>query len=308
MTRSDLAEYERLSDAVVGLRERGELPTGIRDPVRADVFVRQLVESLRRVRYISLISQRSCGPRFADPDLDVFDPLRALVHLRDLRHVDEAFWMAFLHVHFGKNLRWGWEYPRRIYGALGQGFRWTWNLVSADPKAFRFWLSEHEIEISDGPGGFGNHRKYESLSGSSGRGTGAAVESYVRWVCGFGSHPDLVEAGVAATGGEETQLFDWLAKAAASEVVSFGRTAGFDYANLLAWTGLVPARAGTCHISGATGPRSGAEEMYGLVRPASEHERDLAMLCDSFSVPFDVMEDALCNWQKSPGKFKPFRG
>jgi hypothetical protein len=32
------------------------------------------------------------------------------------------------------------------------------------------------------PGGFGNHRKYESLDADSPRGTGAVVESYVGWV------------------------------------------------------------------------------------------------------------------------------
>lgn len=308
MTRSDVAEYERLSDLVVVLRDRGELPIGLRDPIRADVFVRQLVESLRRVRYISLVSQRKCGPRFANPDLEIFDPLRALVHFRDSGNVDESFWMAFIYVHFGKSRRWGWEYARRIYGALGQEFRWTWDLVSADPEAFRSWLTEHESEISDGPGAFGNHRKYESLSGSSKRGTGAAFESYVKWVRRYGAHKDLVEAATAATGGDESKVFDWMAKAAASEVVSFGRTAGFDYANLLAWTGMIPGHAATCHIAGATGPRSGAEAMYGLVRPASEHERDLAVLCSALGVPFDVMEDALCNWQKSPRRFKPFRG
>jgi hypothetical protein len=34
----------------------------------------------------------------------------------------------------------------------------------------------------------------------------------------------------------------------------------------------------------------------------------LVPLREELDVGFDVIEDALCNWQKSPAEFKPFRG
>ena len=37
-------------------------------------------------------------------------------------------------------------------------------------------------------------------------------------------------------------------------------------------------------------------------------EAALTPLRAELNVGFDVLEDALCNWQKSPDEFKPFRG
>jgi Alpha-glutamyl/putrescinyl thymine pyrophosphorylase clade 3 len=37
-------------------------------------------------------------------------------------------------------------------------------------------------------------------------------------------------------------------------------------------------------------------------------EDSAAALGHCLDVTFDVLEDALCNWQKSPARFKPFRG
>jgi hypothetical protein len=185
---------------------------------------------------------------------------------------------------------------------------WTWENVSQDVSIFRSWLDRHQQELSDGPGGFGNHRKYESLAGLSDQGTGAVVDSYVEWVCGFGSHDVLVNDLAGATAGDPSSAFEWLASSVKKAVVRFGRTASFDYVNLLSWMGLVPAVAGICHIAGSTGPRRGTELMFGAGESVADYEESLADLCEGLDVPFDVMEDALCNWQKSPDVFKPFRG
>lgn len=306
MSRSDDEEFDRLTELVGELAASNALPPGIQEASRADVFVRQLVESVRRVRYLSLVSAREAGGRFADPGDEVFDPLRGLVHHRDAGNRDEAFWMAFLHVYFGKNRRWGWAYPRRVYGALGADQWWTWERVSNTPAAFRAWLAEHQNELREGPGGFGNHRKFEPLSNDNPRGTGAAFESYVEVVRYYGTHDEMVDACVEKADGDATDTFEELVTVI-ERVVSFGRTGSFDYTNLLAWTNMIPAKAGQCHLAGSTGPMKGARLLLGN-GSAATHEETLAILCRQLDVPFDVMEDAICNWQKSPDQFKRFRG
>jgi len=57
----------------------------------------------------------------------------------------------------------------------------NWASTSADVDRFRAWLHAHteRLRRANAPGGFGNHRKYESLDAKSENGTGAVVESYV---------------------------------------------------------------------------------------------------------------------------------
>ena len=216
--------------------------------------------------------------------------------------------MAFLYVHFGKNLRSGWAYVRSVYGAFGADPGWSWDAVASNTRGFRDWLSANESRIRATGRGFGNHRKYESLSAVSDRGTGAAVESYVKWILGYGNHEALIAESMSASGGDPRAAFEWMVKRSALNVSRFGRTASFDYVNLISWTGLAEVEAGSCHIGGSTGPRRGAELLYGKGSTAQQYEQYLAQLCSDLDVPFDVMEDALCNWQKSPKHFKQFRG
>ena len=67
------------------------------------------------------------------------------------------------------------------------------------------WLHAHteKLKSKNAPGGFGNHRKYESLNAKSKNGTGAAVESYVKWVGPPRTHAILM-ANVLATRGERS--------------------------------------------------------------------------------------------------------
>ena len=95
------------------------------------------MESIHRVRYVARVLERDISPDRADPASDLFDPIKAAAHhAREGRH-DEACWLVFLSVHFGKSLKTGWRYARDIYGALGGPSRWDWARVSADPAGFR---------------------------------------------------------------------------------------------------------------------------------------------------------------------------
>lgn len=110
---------------------------GINNPAYRDSLIEQFVESIRRIRYVTLISKRSVCDDRADPSSELFDPEKAAV----LRHRqganDEAFWMVFLSVHFGKPRKSGWRLVRDIYGRLGDGGYWDWATTSAAPGAFR---------------------------------------------------------------------------------------------------------------------------------------------------------------------------
>lgn len=276
-------------------------------------YVSQLIESIRRVRYISVILQRPIDPRRSDPSSELFDPYKGAALLSAQGNFDEACWQVFISVHFGKHRTHGWRCARAVYGGLG-GQRWDWRRVSTNPQSFRDWLAQHQSTFSAGGpyGGFGNHRKYQSLDATSPSGTGAAFETYVGWIGTNRSHAEFFQNAVNEAGDDPRQSFARLYDSMSS-VASFGRTARFDYLTMIAKLGLAPIVADRPYLQGATGPLRGAKLLF-LGDPTSnrlstnELESRVIGLGQSLNVGMQEMEDSLCNWQKSPGQFRPYRG
>jgi Alpha-glutamyl/putrescinyl thymine pyrophosphorylase clade 3 len=289
-------------------REKHPLP-GICDSAHREAFVEQLLESIRRVKFVEVIRGRQLSDRRCDPNDELFDPLKAAILHQRGGDAEEAFWLVFLFVHFGKHLRAGWRYAREIYGRLGEGGRWDWASTSSNPPGFRAWLHAHQDDLKrEGvPGGFGNHRKYESLDAHSPRGTGAAVETYVNWVNPPRTHQQLVEQACREAAGDQRGAFDELYQSM-KVVARFGRTARFDYLTMLGKLGLAPIEPGSTYLQGSTGPLRGARLLFGEHRSVTELEAQLMKLDGELYVGMQILEDALCNWQKSPNEFRPFRG
>lgn len=294
-------------------REVKELPGLRSSEARRDVLIEQLLESVRRVKYIGEIGRREISERRCDPRDILFDPLRAAILKKRQGDIEEAYWLVFLLVHFGKSQRGRWAYVSRIYGRLGIGPLWNWSAVSSDPTSFRQWLAgaEEEIRFSTPRGGFGNHRKYQSLDPYSETGTGAAVESYIEWVGPPRTHRELFSAVCPGRTWNSEDRFEVLYRSMQT-VASFGRTARFDYLTNVGNIGLAAIEPGIPYLQGATGPLKGARLLYGGDREARLSAKYLDQkvrnLGDHLGLGMQVFEDALCNWQKSPGIFRPFRG
>jgi hypothetical protein len=298
-----IAQYESSAGPLPGLKHKGSRV----------VLIEQIIESVRRIEFAHLVRDDSeIDPRRADPSSDLFDPLRAAVFQLRRGQFDEAFWLIFLSVHFGKHAKDGWRLTRDIYGALG-GKPWTWARISADVPGFRAWLTANQTRLrSDGVSRrFSNHRKYESLIGSSSTGTGAAVESYVKWVAPPRTHQQLVQGAHKEVGQNPKEVFDYLYRSM-NAVNRFGRLAKFDYLTMLGKLGIAPIEPGSAYLSGATGPLRGARLLFGGSEIAKlkskELETRLIELDLGLGVGMQVLEDSLCNWQKSPTKFISFRG
>ncbi|NPC53134.1 MULTISPECIES: alpha-glutamyl/putrescinyl thymine pyrophosphorylase clade 3 protein [Corallococcus] len=276
-------------------------------------FVEQLVESVRRVSYIAVIQKQMLSSLRADPASESFDPIKAAVLRRDEGRLDEAFWLVFLSVHFGKNYRTGWRLARNVYGRLGQGAAWTWANTSSSPGRFRKWLSEYEEKLSDNKrfGCFGNHRRYQSLSAWEPRGTGSAFETYIGWIAPSQTHQAFFNSAPAAVSRDPKILFEYFYNSMAA-VDSFGRLARFDYLTMVGKLGLAAIAPGRTYLQGATGPRRGAQLLFGGSVKAGLKSKDLeARLVELgayLGVGMQELEDSLCNWQKSPAVFVPFRG
>lgn len=289
-------------------RTKHPLP-GILDPANREAFIEQLLESIHRVKFVEVVRARQLSDRRADPNDELFDPLKAAMLHQRQGNVEEAFWLVFLFVHFGKNAKAAWRYAREVYGRLGGGERWDWATTSADPAQFRVWLDANQRELKRPgiPRGFGNHRKYESLDAYSENGTGATVESYVAWIKSFGTHQEMVAQVCRQAGGDPGCAFDDLYQSMEA-VRRFGRTARFDYLTMLGKLGLAPIEPPSTYMQGSTGPVRGAGLLFGVDESAASLDTRLVHLNAELKVGMQVLEDALCNWQKSPARFIPFRG
>jgi hypothetical protein len=307
-------DLARQLEASLRCFESQDLPLpGISSVATRGAFIEQLIESIRRVKYISVICNSQISASRADPANDIFDPIKAAVLRMREAQTDDAFWFVFLSVHFGKHRVDGWRLARDIYGCLSLGAPWDWARTSADPREFRRWLGENQTRLkSRGVGRrFGNHRKYQSLDAWSEAGTGAAFESYVEWVRPPRTHKALVQHAYEQANRNPRAAFECLYRSM-GKVASFGRTAKFDYLTMIGKLGLAPIEPGSTFMQGATGPYSGAVLLFGR-RTGATPSRPLlddwvTRLGTRLGVGMQVMEDALCNWQKTPSCFKRFRG
>lgn len=270
-------------------------------------FALQLVDSVQRIRYVSTMVERRdrMSPDRANPASDLFDPIQAAILMKD-DDFEEACWLIFIATHCGRNLRKKWLLSRELYGGLGQQ-TWTWKRISANPGSFRTWLRNNRAHIH---GAFGNHRKYESLNDGP-KGTGLIFASYVDWVLSFGSHADMFSQAKAVAKGDPKRAFHRL-NDSMRRVLRFGRTGRFDYLTMIGKVRLADIEPGMAYLVEATGPLSGARLFFdGDVNSKSSEkalEARIAELDEHLGVGKQVMEDSMCNWQKSPNKYIGFRG
>lgn len=296
--RGGLADFE---SAVGPLR-------GLTSQARRDVLVAQIIESERRSRYIAHLREAELSDSALNPASGAFDPIKAAVLMKRAGDYDEACWLVLLSVHFGRHLRHDWELAAHFYGRLGQGGRWDWAQTSTDVEGVRLWLDLNRDAIRARGAGFGNHRKYESLRGRAANGTGVLIATYVNWV--GPSHAECF-ADVAGAQASSADRFAAL-YASMDSVIRFGRTARFDYLTMLGKLGLAEVEPDNAHLVGSTGPQKGARlllEGISAGSPAAkELEAKIQPLQERLGIRFDVLEDALCNWQKCPNSFVAFRG
>lgn len=157
-----------------------------------------------------------------------------------------------------------------------------------------------------------SHRKYESLDAFSRNGTGSVVESFVNWITATGSFGDLVRAAHRRVGQNPTEVFDAL-YGDMRRVHRFGRLAKFDFLALLGKLGIAPITPGSAYIrDNAIGPFLGLCMLVTGNRngPIIRTQADAIYveLGQALTVGMQELEDALCNWQKSPGEYRHFRG
>ncbi|KQZ79574.1 hypothetical protein ASD55_02455 [Rhodanobacter sp. Root561] len=137
------------------------------------------------------------------------------------------------------------------------------------------------------------------------------VETYVAWILENGGHQALFNDAIANAKGDARVAFAKLFKSM-DVVDGFGRTARFDYLGMIGKLGLADLKPDSVHLSGATGPLTGSKLLFTGSKKGkiskSQLDTMLLELGDALDLDMGVIEDAICNWQKNPNNFVPYRG
>lgn len=303
--------YKRkLHDGLCELEQEGIHMPGIHPPENKDNLIAQMLDSIRRVEYVYAVKSRSVSANRKNPHDVAFDPIRAAVWYYQNGNNEEASWLVFLSTHFGKNANAGWSLTKDIYGSLGQGL-WDWQTVSQSPHALSQWIANNHQVLKSGGMRFGNHRKYESLTPGKRGWTGDVLESYIYWVMAYGSHFELFKNALEKSNGDPCKAFNQLYHSM-DIVQRFGRTGKFDYLTMISKIGIADIIADRAYLNEATGPLKGARLLFGGRTSANighaDLEERLSAIDRVLQVGMQVLEDSLCNWQKSPGRYKYFKG
>jgi hypothetical protein len=303
MRPKDSHRAEELRAALAHYEATVRVLPGLHPPQRLEVLIEQLLDSERRVLYVERLRQLNLSHTRAEPHSPHFDPLKAAALHANSGNPEEAAWLVFLSIYFGKHRKGAWRYVREVYAGPAGAGPWDWQAASANPAALRAWLEQNAARIrAGGPGGFGNHRKYESLALA-----GAAIESYIRWVGARGGHVPMVQHALAQSGGDPYKAFQTLYDDLHQSGARFGRLARFDYLAMMDKLGLGAIRAGSPYLSWSTGPLKGARLLFGGHFQPKVLDTWLSDLGFHLNTGMQVLEDALCNWQKSPHVFVRFR-
>jgi len=285
---------------------------GLTNDTRAETLAKQLVDSIRRISYIYIVCERSYDGKGVDPTSSVFDPYKLISNFVKKGETEEAYWLCFLVTYCGKNLKNGWSSLKTIYA--GNGKINYWKNISQNTEDFLDWLDQIGPTIKTG---FGNHRKYETFQPTKGKGPRSVISSYLNLVKstdGSYCQKEYYDNCKQEYGDDPEELFDSLYKKETSKIVRFGRLSKFDYLTLLTKVGLIALEPPEAYIGSSTGPKSGLSLLFlnnsRTSKPSSWHKQKMALLkfLDLGPLKMQVLEDALCNWQKSPSKYISFRG
>lgn len=285
----------------------GPLPE-IATAQRRHCWAQQIVSSLRRISYTDTLLMRGLHPSRCDPNSVIFDPVRGALYCQRRGQLDEAIWLTFILTHFGKHAVDQWEFARNVYGSFQAGPVWTFENYGTDPTAFENMLVVNAGALATGK--FSNHRKFQSKRPDA---VARTFRTYYQWQTEFGGFRDRLVATHANVGQEPRAAFDALYKSMTG-VYGFGggRLGRFDFLTMLGKLQLAPIVPGSVYLDKATGPLAGARLLFfgdrehAITGKALEPRVDA--LDDILDVGKQVIEDSLCNWQKSPDVYFYFRG
>ena len=310
MVRRCADRQQSLQNALsVYQHNHGPLP-GLTTQSATDTLILQLIASLRRTEYISVLKSRKHSVDRLNPHHTMFDPITASHLLNRQGQLDEAVWLCFIATNFGKHSQDGWKLSANVYGSFGLGPVWTSTNYQANKQSFEQMLLQNSAVLSDASraGRYSNHRQYVSRKPEA---IAKTFDEMSQWLFANGSFSQLIRNVHVRSGQNPEAAFDEMYRSV-RQVNSFGRLGAFDFLTMIGKLDLAPIFPGSTYLDGATGPLRGARLLFhgrtDFPRTGKQMQASFDLLDDYLQVGKQPLEDSICNWQKSPNVFVHFRG
>ena len=260
-----------------------------------EILALQLIDSVEQEAAIKALLDRDIGEQSCDPTSAQFNPIKAIIHLKD-KDYDEACWLGFLLIYTNDSEKADWAFMRKLYGGVGLNLKTalTWQQVnkSFDQRMALLEELSSSLALSDPKPKFGHHRAYESINHLP-----IAFSSYIDFINEQGGHQALFCPEQTVL--DKTAYFQKLYALIRKNVYRFGRLSTFEYLCLLGKIGLADVEPDSCYIAEASGPKRGAKLLFGMLDDAKLDDHAIG-LADYLNVGYQEMEAAICHWQKSP--------
>ncbi len=266
------------------------------DPIKLSILALQTRDSIRRIQiYGTYKLKAQTAVKESKPFFHTSNPF-VLTQRVDLSFQDKV-WFIYLATYFGKSNRSGWELFKRAAFKKDLSLI-TFNQVNNNlEEYFEYLLSFDFFKECT----FSNHRKFTAKSLLGHKGLFISIEFLVNNIHQF-----------CPTNRMEFHRMFLLA----NKIPNFGRLAAFDFSSSLAKIGLIDEPK-SMYAENSTGPLKALELMLKLTNNEasvlSQKEFAVSLMCwflenSNIFMVGQVLEDAICNWQKDTTKYRLYKG
>lgn len=262
-----------------------------------NILAQQTSDSIRRIQIYKSYENRAFHAVLKNHDFIHTSIPFVLAQRTDLSQMN-SIWTLYVATYFGKSNRSKWELFNRATFANNRSIILFEDIRQDLNKYFKYLSSFDFFEGCT----YSNHRKFTAKRLTGEKGVFESMEYFVK---------NINQYSV-----ENSMAFDSMYKLA-QKIPNFGRLAAFDFSSSLVKCGFNIEEPQSMYGEHSTGPLNAIDLLLKSTNNTSSSETKLKLCSDLmkwFQENSDifmigqVLEDAICNWQKNTTKYIQYRG
>jgi len=267
------------------------------DGNKLNILANQTFDSIRRIQIYEIYEIRAREAVKEKKSFKYTSNPFVLAQRSDLSNQDKV-WYIYLATYFGKSNKSKWElFNRATFHRDGSIIKF--NQIQADLDKYFKYLVSFDFFLNCN---YSNHRKFTAKTLTGGNGVFKSMEYFVKNVGLY-------------TPQYEIDFHDMYLLS--QKIPSFGRLAGFDFTSSLTKCGLNVKEPTSIYANHSTGPLEALELLLKLtnndVSKASQKKLGIDLMDwflknSKIYMTAQVLEDAICNWQKDTVKYIRYTG
>lgn len=267
------------------------------DANKLNILARQTNDSIRRIDIYESYKKRALQAVNEKQDFIHTSIPFVLAQRTDLSQINKV-WVLYIATYFGKSSKSKWELFNRATFDNNRSIMLFENIQKDLDKYFKYLYS---FDFFDGCT-YSNHRKFTAKRMTGEKGVFGSMEYFVK---------NIDQYSV-----DNKMDFHSMYKLA-EKIPNFGRLAAFDFSSSLVKCGLNIEEPNSMYAEHSTGPLDAIDLLLRLTNNKSS-SNEKYKLCTDLMRWFEdntyifmagqVLEDALCNWNKNTSKYYKYTG